>query len=80
MWGGDNIGSDVVRQDPTQHQWVKKNAELKKQFDAKNGKEIFKQAWQEFLKPNIASTSTTHHNKEVLVYDMPPFLDHTKEA
>jgi hypothetical protein len=33
-WGGAKIGNDVVRQDPTQHQWVKKNVELKKQFDA----------------------------------------------
>jgi hypothetical protein len=28
--GGANIGNDVVRQDPEQHQWVKKNAEPQK--------------------------------------------------
>jgi hypothetical protein len=32
------------------------------------------------VKPNIVSTSTAHHNKEVPVYKMPPSLDHTKEA
>jgi hypothetical protein len=32
--GGDNIGNDAVKQDPAQHQWVKKNFEKRKQFDA----------------------------------------------
>jgi hypothetical protein len=32
--GGDNTGNDAVRQDPTQHQWVNKNVELQKKFDA----------------------------------------------
>jgi CxxC motif-containing protein len=31
------------------------------------------------MKPNIVSTSTVHHSKEVPKYDMPPLLDHTKE-
>jgi hypothetical protein len=30
MLGGAKTGNNVVRQDPTQHQWVKKNVELKK--------------------------------------------------
>jgi hypothetical protein len=37
---------NAVRQDPTQHQWVKKNVESQKQFDAQNKKEKFKQARQ----------------------------------
>jgi hypothetical protein len=32
------------------------------------------------MKPDIASTSTVQHNKEVPAYKMPPSLDHTKEA
>jgi hypothetical protein len=32
--GGAKIGDDAVRQDPTQPQWVKKNVEPQKQFDA----------------------------------------------
>jgi hypothetical protein len=32
--GGDNIGNDAVRQDPTQQQFVKKNDEPQKQIDA----------------------------------------------
>jgi hypothetical protein len=40
--GGANIGNDVIRQYPTKHQWVKKSAEPKKQFDAQNEKDIFK--------------------------------------
>jgi hypothetical protein len=59
---------------------VKKNVEPKKQFDAQNEKEIFKQARQEFMKPDIASTSTVQYNKEVPAYEMPPSLDHTTET
>jgi hypothetical protein len=51
--------------------------EPKNQFDVQNEKEIFKKARQEFLKLDIASTSTVQHNKEVPEYDMPPSLDHT---
>jgi hypothetical protein len=76
--GGDKTGNDVVRQDPLQHQWVKKNVEPEKQFDVHKEKEIFKQARQEFMEPDIASTSTAQHNKEVPMYKMPPLLDHTK--
>jgi hypothetical protein len=56
--GGYNTGNDAVRQDPTQHQWVNKNVEPQKQFDAQNEKEIFKQARKVFLKQDIAHTST----------------------
>jgi hypothetical protein len=48
--GGAKTGDDAVRQDPTQHQWVKKNTEPQKQFDAQKEKETFKEARQEFLK------------------------------
>jgi hypothetical protein len=58
---------------------VKKNFEPRKQFNVQNEKETFKQARQEFLKQETASTSTTQHNKEVPEYEMPPSLDHTKE-
>jgi hypothetical protein len=54
MRGGSKTGNNVVRQDPTQHQWVKKNVELHKQFDVQNEKEIFRQAREEFLKIDIA--------------------------
>ena len=40
--GGAKIETDAVQQEPVQHQWVKKNVEPKKQFDAQNEKEIFK--------------------------------------
>jgi hypothetical protein len=58
MYEGAKTRPDSVRQDPTQHQWVKNNAKPHKPFDAQNEKETFKQARQEFLKPEIASTST----------------------
>jgi hypothetical protein len=32
--GGAKTRNDAIRQDPSQHQWVKKNVEPKKQFDA----------------------------------------------
>jgi hypothetical protein len=34
MHGGAKIGNDTVRQDLSQHQWVKNNVEPQKQFDA----------------------------------------------
>jgi hypothetical protein len=36
--GGANIGNDVARQEPTQQQWVKKNTEPQKHFDAQKEK------------------------------------------
>jgi hypothetical protein len=36
--------NDVVREEPVQHQWVKKNVEPRKKFDVQNKKEMFKQA------------------------------------
>jgi hypothetical protein len=58
---------------------VKKNFEPRKHFDVQNEKETFKQARQEFLKQDTASTSTALPTKEVTKYEMPPSLDHTKE-
>jgi hypothetical protein len=40
---------------------------------------MFKKEKQEFFNPNIVSTSTVQHSKEVSKYEMPPSLDHTKE-
>jgi hypothetical protein len=42
--GGAKTGADAVQQNPAQHQWVKKNTEPQKQFDARKEKEIFKEA------------------------------------
>jgi hypothetical protein len=78
--GGAKRRDDAVRQDPAQHQWVKKNVEPHKQFDAQNKKELFKQVKQEFSKPYIASTSIAHHTQDVATYTMPSSLDHTNEA
>jgi hypothetical protein len=38
------------------------------------------QAIKEFLKPDIVSASTMQQTQEVPIYEMPPALDHTKEA
>jgi hypothetical protein len=77
--GRDKIGNDAVHQELAHHQWVKKNDEPRKQFDAQNEKETFKQDKQEFLKQDTVPTSTTQQSKEVPEYEMPPSLDHTKE-
>jgi hypothetical protein len=77
--GGAKTGDDTVRQAPTQNQWVKKNNEPRKQFDAQKEKEIFKKARQESQKEYIATTSTTQQSKEPPEYEMPPLLDHTRE-
>jgi hypothetical protein len=42
--GGDKIGVEEIRQDPLQHQWVKKNTKPHKKFDARKEKETFKEA------------------------------------
>jgi hypothetical protein len=62
MHKGDNTGADIVRHDPTQHQWVKKNTEPQKQFDVGKEKEKIKEPRQEFLKKYVAYTSTTQHS------------------
>jgi hypothetical protein len=36
MHEGAKTGDDAIRQDRAQHQWVKKNDEPHKQFDAQN--------------------------------------------
>jgi hypothetical protein len=77
--GGAKTEDDTVRQEPVQHQWVKKNVEPRKQFDAQKEKEIFKQAQQEFEKEDITTTLTAQQSKEALEYEMPPLLDHTNE-
>jgi len=41
--GGTKTRVDVVRLDPVQHQWVKKNTDPQKQFDARKEKETFKE-------------------------------------
>jgi hypothetical protein len=57
MHEGAKIGDDAAKQEPVQHQWIKKNTKPPKQFDEKN-KETFKEAIQEFIKKNFSSTST----------------------
>jgi hypothetical protein len=49
MCRGNKIGDDVTKQEPLQHQWIKKNIEPPQQFDAEK-EETFKEARQEFIK------------------------------
>ena len=70
MCGGAKIGNDAVRKEPVQHQWVKKNIEPPN----------FKEARQEFIKKNVASTSAAQHTKDVPTYEMSSSLDHTSEV
>jgi hypothetical protein len=55
--GGTKIGNDAVRQEPMHNQWVKKNTNPKKQFDAHKEKEIFREAQQEFHKEDTMPTT-----------------------
>jgi hypothetical protein len=80
MRGGAKTGDDVAKQEPVQHQWIKKNTEPPKRFDAEKEKETFKEARQEFLKKNVASTSTMQHTQDVPMYEMSSALDHTSEV
>jgi hypothetical protein len=38
------MGIDVAKQDPSQHQWVRKNTGPQKKFDAWKENETFKEA------------------------------------
>jgi hypothetical protein len=75
--GGTKIGNDTVRRELAQSQWIKKNTEPRKQFNAPKQKESFKEARQEFHKVDVASNSTTQPVKEAPEYEIPPSLDHT---
>jgi hypothetical protein len=77
--GGAKTGTDAVTRDPTQHQWVKKNTEPQKQFDAWKEKETFKEARQEFLKQNVASTSVVQQTQNPPIYGMSFSMDHTNK-
>jgi hypothetical protein len=68
-------GNDIVRQEPTQNQWIKKNTKPKKQFDVHKEKEIFTEAQQEFQKENIVPT--TQQSIESLEYKILPSMNHT---
>jgi hypothetical protein len=78
--GSSKTRTDAVRPDPSQHQWVKKNTETHKQFDAQKEKETFKEAKQEFLKQDVASTLDAQHTQNVPMYEMPLSMDHTSEV
>jgi hypothetical protein len=43
---GAKIGNDVVRQEPVQHRWVKKNNKPRNLLDTQDEKDIFKQVRQ----------------------------------
>jgi hypothetical protein len=77
--GGRKTGNDVVRQEPAQNQWVKKNTEPRKKFDAPKENETFKEARQESQKVETTSTSTMQPFHEAPEYEMPLSLDHTNE-
>ena len=48
-------------------------------FDARNEKEIFKEAKQDILKENIVSTSGMKPIDEISVYDIPSLFDQTNQ-
>jgi len=77
--GGDKTREDAAKKDQEQYQWVRKNIAPEQKFDARKEKEIFKKAWQEILKENIASTSWTKPKYEIPVYDMPSLFDQTNQ-
>ena len=74
--GGDKIGDDAAKQEPVQHQWIKKNTKPPKRFDVEKEKETFKEARQEFIKQNFASTSVAQQTHNSPTYKMPSSMDH----
>jgi len=59
---------------------VKKNIEPPKQFDVGKEKETFKEARQDFINKNVASTSFMQHTQYVTTYEMLSAMDHTSEV
>jgi len=78
--GGSKTGVDVEKQEPSQHQWVKKNIVPQNNFDVQKEKEMFKEARQEILKENVESTSTAQQNHDRPMYEIPPSMDHTNKG
>ena len=74
------MGVDATTQDPTQHQWVKKNTQPQNIFDAQKEKETFKATIHEILKENIRYTSTAQQSHDTTMYEMPPSIDHTSKG
>jgi hypothetical protein len=63
-----------------QHQWVKKNIEPHKKFDARKEKETFKEDKQEFLKKNVVSTLAMQQTQNSPMYKIPSSMDHTSKG
>jgi hypothetical protein len=79
MRGGAKIGTDTMKQDPSQHQWVKKSTKTQKKFDVHKEKDTFKEARHEIQKENIASTSIAQQTQDPPMYEMPSSMDHTNK-
>jgi hypothetical protein len=77
--GGAKTGEDASKKYQDQYQSVRKNTSPEQKFDVCKEKEIFKEARQEILKENIASTSGTRPVYEISVYNMPSLFDHTNK-
>jgi hypothetical protein len=69
----------VLSHDQDQHEWVKKNIEPHKNFDTRKEKETFKEARQECLKKNVASTSVVKQLQNPPIYGIPFSMDHTNK-
>jgi hypothetical protein len=77
--GGTKTGEYAKNRNQDHHQWVRKNTTPQQHFDACKEKETFKEARQEILKDNIASTLGTKLGDDVPVYDMPHLFDRPTE-
>jgi hypothetical protein len=51
--GGSKIGTDVAKQDPTQYQWVKKNTEPQKKFDAQKKRKYLRRQEKSFSRRTL---------------------------
>jgi hypothetical protein len=78
--GGAKIGVYASKKDQDQYQWVRKSITTKHKFYVRKKNETFKEARQDILKENIASTSGTNPGDDIPVYDMPLlFYQNNKE-
>jgi hypothetical protein len=64
MHGGAKTGDDAVKQDPVQHQWVKKNIEPPNSLMQERRRKPSRRKDKSLSSKNVASTSTMQHTQE----------------
>jgi hypothetical protein len=80
MHVGAKTGADTVRQDPTQHQWVKKHTEPQDSLMRGKKNKYSRKQDRSSSSKYVSSTSITQHTQKVPMYEIPLSMDHTSKV